>query len=61
MKPKLLPAPAPLPETDDEALDGMALRVKAVAEKLNNYIQANGCSGKLKRKAQRVVAKMNKA
>lgn len=58
MKTALKPVPKVVEETDP--LEQMSLRVKGIADKLCSYIQRNGCSDKLKRKARHVMAEISK-
>lgn len=58
MKTVLKPVPAPVEE--HEPLDEICLRVKTLAAKLNAYIQGNGCSDRLKRKARQMMVEISK-
>lgn len=55
-KPKLVPVTVPVEQP--EPIADLSARVKALALKLNGYIQANGCSEKLKRKARQLAAEI---
>jgi hypothetical protein len=60
MRAKFKPMLAPALEPEHDVLEAMSLRIKAIADKLNTYIQANGCSDKLKRKSRQALAEISK-